>query len=447
MKRYVKYCEEAEDLHNSIVEMPIPQDEFDKQTKWFDAKLAENQCFQKEITEWLSDAGRTLRADKTCDASSAVNSEIGPDDSISNVSTKQSQCSKVSKGSASTSSSTSSARIKAMAERAALVQHAAAMEKKHTLEEEEERLRIQSERLKRQKEQLMMNAKIAANDARLSVLNPSAVGSSKKASSDDSKRKKSHSLNPDSQVNLPGNPTQVAMHYTTTQQSAGIQDGTAVVQNNPVSRSQLQIHSLQSPVHPPTDEVQGILYNIMQQQANITAQLVHRGDVASLPPRVIPIFDGDPLQFAAFIQAFEHGIERKTTNAQDCLYYLEQYTRGQPRELVRSCHHMSAEQGFRKAKNLLKEHFGHEFKITAAYMEKALNWPAIKPDDINGLQAYALFLRGYCNVMVNLQYMDEINVSSNLKNIMMKLPYTDSGRNGERLLVNYKNEMVVGSSL
>ncbi len=46
MKRFVKYCEEAEDLHNSIVEMPIPQDEFDKQTKRFDATLAENLCFQ-----------------------------------------------------------------------------------------------------------------------------------------------------------------------------------------------------------------------------------------------------------------------------------------------------------------------------------------------------------------------------------------------------------------
>ncbi len=77
-----------------------------------------------------------------------------------------------------------------MAERAALLQHAAAMEKRHTLEEEEERLRIQSERLKRQKEQLMMNAKIAANDARLSVLKNSVVGSSKKASSDDLKHKK-----------------------------------------------------------------------------------------------------------------------------------------------------------------------------------------------------------------------------------------------------------------
>ncbi len=165
-----------------------------------------------------------------------------------------------------------------MAERAALLQHAAAMEKTHTLEEEEERLRIQSERLKRQKEQLMMNAKIAANDARLSVLKTSDVRRGKKASSDYSKRKKSHSLNPDSQVHLPGNSTQVAMHCITTQQAAGIQDGTAVVQNNPVSHSQLHIHSLRSPVHPPTDVGQGILYNIMQQQANITAQLLHRAD-------------------------------------------------------------------------------------------------------------------------------------------------------------------------
>ncbi len=144
-------------------------------------------------------------------------------------------------GSASTSSSssTSSARIKAMAERAALLPNAAAMEKRHNLEEEEERLHIQSERLKRQKEELTMNAKIAANDARLSVLKTSDVGSSKKASSDDSMRTKSHSLNPESQVHLPGNSTQVAMHCTTTQLAAGIQDGTAVVQNNPVSHSQL----------------------------------------------------------------------------------------------------------------------------------------------------------------------------------------------------------------
>lgn len=277
INKFDKYCKDAEELHNSIVEMPIPQDEYDKQNKWFRAKMTENQEFYKDVKERLADTGKSLNVDKTCDASSITNSEIGPDDSISNVSTKRSHHSKASKGSTTTLSSTSSARIKAMAEKAALLQHAAAMERRHVLEEEEERLCMQNERLKKQKEQLMMVAKIAANDAKLLVLTTTHDGSSRRALSDDSKCKKSQS------------------------------------------------HSM-----------------------------------ASLPPRVIPIFDGDPLQFTAFIQTFEHGIERKTTNSKDCLYYQEQYTRGQPRELVRSCQHMPAEQGFKKAKDLLKEHFGHE---------------------------------------------------------------------------------------
>lgn len=33
MKRFDKCCRETEELHNSIVEMPIPPDESDKQNK------------------------------------------------------------------------------------------------------------------------------------------------------------------------------------------------------------------------------------------------------------------------------------------------------------------------------------------------------------------------------------------------------------------------------
>lgn len=39
---------------------------------------------------------------------------------------------------------------------------------------------------------------------------------------------------------------------------------------------------------------------------------------------------------------------------------------------------MSADIGFKSAKALLQEHFGNETRMTAAYMEKALNWPAVK---------------------------------------------------------------------
>ena len=76
------------------------------------------------------------------------------------------------------------------------------------------------------------------------------------------------------------------------------------------------------------------------------------------------------------------------------------------------------------AKGLLQEHFGNEFKIAAAYIGKALAWPTItKAEDIKALQAYALFLRGCANVMEELQYMQELDLPSNMKMVVFKLPY------------------------
>src|SRR4029434_4846827 len=89
----------------------------------------------------------------------------------------------------------------------------------------------------------------------------------------------------------------------------------------------------------------------------ITSALVQQQRLSSLPARDIPLFDGDPLQSIAFMKAFEQGVEQKASQG-DCLYYLEQFTRGQPRELIRSCLHMTPEYGYAKAKQLLCEHFG-----------------------------------------------------------------------------------------
>ena len=84
---------------------------------------------------------------------------------------------------------------------------------------------------------------------------------------------------------------------------------------------------------------------------------------------------------------------------------------------------MTAERGFRKAKSLLQEHFGNEHRIATAYMEKALSWSSIKPDDTKALQAYTLFLRGCCNAMEDVNNMQELNMSANLLIIIKKLPY------------------------
>ena len=79
-----------------------------------------------------------------------------------------------------------------------------------------------------------------------------------------------------------------------------------------------------------------------------------------------------------------------------------------------SCHHLPDSLGFEKAKSLLKEHFGNEMKIATAYTERALSWPAIKSEDVGALQAYVL--RGCCNVMGYLQYMEQsLSLSSLVK--------------------------------
>lgn len=82
----------------------------------------------------------------------------------------------------------------------------------------------------------------------------------------------------------------------------------------------------------------------------------------------------------------------------------DQYTSGQPRNLVRCCLHMDARRVYTEAKRLLKKHFGDEIKVASAYLEKALNWTAIKADDGKALHAYAMYLRGCCNAMQDLQY-------------------------------------------
>lgn len=121
--------------------------------------------------------------------------------------------------------------------------------------------------------------------------------------------------------------------------------------------------------------------------------------------------------------SFEHNIEMKTDNGQDRAFYLEQYTKGQARDLVRSCQHMDGDQGYLRAKRLLHEHYGNEYNIFTAYIEKALSWPAIKAEDPNALNEYALYLKACCNAMAKMDYMNELNVDSTFKAIVMKLPF------------------------
>lgn len=121
--------------------------------------------------------------------------------------------------------------------------------------------------------------------------------------------------------------------------------------------------------------------------------------------------------------AFEHSIEEKTHIAKDCLFFLEQYIRGQPRELVRSCQHMPHDLGYVRAKSLLQERFGNSLKVAFAYIEKVLAWPVIKSEDVKSVQAYSFLLRSGCNAMGKVGSTYGLDVTANMQSVIKKLPF------------------------
>ncbi|KAK0147978.1 hypothetical protein N1851_012345 [Merluccius polli] len=151
--------------------------------------------------------------------------------------------------------------------------------------------------------------------------------------------------------------------------------------------------------------------------------LVTQQRLANLPQREVPEFSGDPFEFLPFLKAFEHIIHSRTDNDEDRLYYLEQFTRGEPRELVRSCQHMSAQRGYNEARKLLTYHYGNEQKIAAAYVDKAVKWPQIKAEDAKSLHSFSIYLTGCNNVMKDMEYLEEMNSPSNLRIVVSKLPF------------------------
>lgn len=56
-------------------------------------------------------------------------------------------------------------------------------------------------------------------------------------------------------------------------------------------------------------------------------------------------------------------------------------------------------------------------------MDKALQWPQVKPEDAKGLNAYAMFLVGCRNTMEDIELLEEMDNPTNLQTVVSKLLY------------------------
>lgn len=323
---------------------------------------------------------------------SSVIKQSVEDHSISNVG---SQCSSHRSG-LSKLSTTSSVRIQAEAERAALMARTAALKERHALEEREQQLRRQREELDLETELAALTAKLAVLQASKLKGSSQASADGMNSYLAKEKRKQSIVLNPTAKEFNPGcsttrertrlieavdGPSLPEVRRKTTEQwckavssqwnpkehrQTGLAKsllfrepllqevggGETEQERDMASREwhnfneQQQITNALRPLqqisHKPTVALvekeqrplhhqQSDLLTVMHRQTEITATLVQQQNILSLPPQEIPTFEGDPLQYRAFIKAFEQGVERKAEMV-DCLYYLEQFTRGRPQD-------------------------------------------------------------------------------------------------------------------
>uniref|UniRef100_A0AAZ1XPU5 CCHC-type domain-containing protein n=1 Tax=Oreochromis aureus TaxID=47969 RepID=A0AAZ1XPU5_OREAU len=471
---------EATCLHETLLPL-LPQEEQEKQTAWFISVRAHNTEFMEEIKRWLHDAkgnpqsknqvseldlpqlnpadvdssdvlpagngSGTSRHAGNVGKGAAID-DVNPSDSISNVGNRSCRRSKSSL-SGSMVSSALSARITAEADMVALLVRQRLLKEKHALEEQE----IQ---LKKRKELLDLETEIAASAAKVNVLKASEmsrVSSAVNGKSDgmnsylEREQGRLDVLNPNAPMFKPVLPEQPYQGVDASDHQAPVLDVRPKVKNisqpkvvsleqsetkpqvfpGAVSTTRMMSQSHTQPKHL-THTVQGNeghdpLVTVLQKQNEITTLLAEQQSLFLLPRRDIQFFDGDPLQYQTFMRAFDHMVESQAHSAKDCLYFLEQYTRGHPREMVRSCQYMPVEYGYAKAKSLLQENFGNSLRIAAAYIERVSNWPPIKSDDVKALQEYGFLLRQCCNAMGDVESLHELDVSANMQAVIKKLPY------------------------
>lgn len=449
---------EASHLHGVVVPM-LPPEEQEKQNAWFGSVEEHKIAFVEETNEWLLEAPDILeeRVVSPCLGSvsndeariskiveKAVEDDIRPRDSVSNVSVRSNKCSSVA---SKFMSITSSARLRAEAETAALMARQRLLSQKHALEEQQELLR-------RKKEELDLDMELAASMAKVSVFKASegscASNISVKSDGMNSylKRGKRTQLSHDAATFVPESNTQPSAAeaggealfsgnaavrpktYKKIEQSAVVTRAcpstlvTLPAAVTGVGMSTLPEGAYQLPYVPAPVTVNNSdqrFLKVLERQNEITSLLVEQQSLFLLPKRDLQVFDGDPLQYQTFIRGFEHNIEGRTQSQKDCLYYLEQYTRGQPRDLIRSCQHLPPSHGYTKAKSLLQEHFGDPYKVASAYMDKVLLWPMVKAEDVSALRAYSLLLQECCNSMGAA--VSDLNVPANMQTIVKKLPY------------------------
>lgn len=398
---------EFTDINYSLQQYMSEEEFLENQTQYFEPKQASMTEFFWKCEHWMKEVMER--------AEQAKEQECGAEQTDT-----KSVRSKRPSSRRSTVKSTSSMKMQAELQRASLQAQADAVMEKLAIEQEEIELQaeLETERkkkeaeLKAKKEMHEIRTKLAESDAKLQVL--------QKYEDEQDGVSCCESDAPDDKGAVKGIPITLPQHVATSPSHSQPSQPGAFNQSLSVRP---KVNKTDAKRNESETVVLDSLCQAITQQANVTEYLVRNHKASLLPDLTIKTFKGDPLEYKSFIRSIEHGIESRTENDRDRLQFLLQYTSGQPHELVKSCIHMPHSTGYVKAKQMLQEYFGDDYRIAEAYLKEAMDWQTIKPEDGVALQSFALFLTGCSNTMTDISYMEDLDNAACIKALASKLPY------------------------
>jgi hypothetical protein len=145
-------------------------------------------------------------------------------------------------------------------------------------------------------------------------------------------------------------------------------------------------------------------------------------DLISLPRTSLATFDGNPLEYWSFINAFDCCVGRTSVDDGAKLHRLLEYCKGKAEKMLRPCSLMTPDIGYVKARQLLKDRFGNYHKISEAWVRKVTEGGPIKPNSSDALQDLADDVRGCIEALRAMNKIDDIDSRGGMLKILSRMP-------------------------
>ena len=151
--------------------------------------------------------------------------------------------------------------------------------------------------------------------------------------------------------------------------------------------------------------------------------------VVSSPKVEYHRFDGDPLKYVTFMHNFETYLEKDNPDESRRLQLLIQHCTGKAREAIESCANLPND-GYRVAKQTLRENFGKPHVIAEAHVRKLLGLPCLKNVDGPALLEFSRHLDTADRTLTGMgaEYVSDLNHMNTLRELAKKLPMFLRGR-------------------